>query len=212
MLYRLTQEQLEKTLMPLGEYSKPEVRRIAEQAGIEVASKPDSQEICFVTDGNYTDFITEHTEREIPPAGNFVDAAGNVLGKHKGIIHYTVGQRKDLGIALGYPAYVKKICPQTNEVVLGTAEDTWCRGVLCRDMAFMSIGEPSVGEKIGCHVKVRYRHPGESAQVENMGDGTFKVWFEKPVRSAAPGQSAVFYDENGCLVGGGIITELLFDE
>ncbi|MBQ9427996.1 MAG: tRNA 2-thiouridine(34) synthase MnmA, partial [Clostridia bacterium] len=109
MLYRLSQEQLKNTLMPLGGLSKPEVREIAKAAGIPVASKPDSQDICFILDGNYADFIRSHTDAPLPGEGNFVDEDGNVLGRHKGIIHYTVGQRKGLGIALGRPAYVKKI-------------------------------------------------------------------------------------------------------
>ena len=212
MLYRLTQEQLEKTLMPLGEYSKQEVRDLAEKAGLQVASKPDSQEICFVTDGDYADFIRNRTDGNLPGEGHFVDESGKILGTHKGIIHYTVGQRKRLGIALGHPVYVKKICPDHNEIVLGTADAIRCRGVLCRDMSFMSIPEPGEREKIRCQVKVRYRHPGQYAQVEKTGEDRYTVLFEEPVRSASPGQSAVFYDDNGCLIGGGIISDVLFDE
>ena len=211
MLYRLTQEQLEKTLMPLGEYTKEEVRKIAEDAGLAVASKPDSLEICFVTDGDYADFIENHTDAEIPPAGNFVDENGKVLGHHKGIIHYTVGQRKGLGIALGHPAYIKKICPETNEIVLGAAGDVCCRALVCRDLNFMSIPGLDAGEKLRCHVKVRYRHPGQYAVLEMTDEDTVKVSFESPVRSAAPGQSAVFYDDEGRIIGGGIITEVIFE-
>ncbi|MCR4616272.1 MAG: tRNA 2-thiouridine(34) synthase MnmA [Clostridiales bacterium] len=212
MLYRLTQEQLKNTLMPLGEYSKQEVRSIAEKAGIQVASKPDSQEICFVTDGDYTDFIRDHTDAELPGEGNFVDEQGNVLGKHKGIIHYTVGQRKKLGIALGRPAYIKKICANSNEIVLSTADDIYCRTVICKDLNFMGISEPEEGEGFRCQVKARYRHPGQYARVEKIGEDLCRILFEEPVRSAAPGQSAVFYDENDCLIGGGVISEVLFDE
>ena len=145
MLYRLTQEQLARTLMPLGEYSKAEVREIAAKAGIEVASKPDSQEICFVTDGDYADFIINHENGAVPGEGNYVDESGNILGRHKGIIHYTVGQRKGLGVAFGHPMYIKEIRADKNEIVLSDLEQT-CREILCRGMNFMSIPEPEEGE------------------------------------------------------------------
>lgn len=209
MLYRLTQEQLAKTLMPLGEYSKREVRAIAESAGIKVASKPDSQEICFVTDGDYADFIAGRAEAELPAEGNFVDEAGAVLGRHKGIIHYTVGQRKGLGIALGRPAYVKKICADTNDIVLGYADETVCAAITCGDLNFTAIPDLREGEKLRCLVKVRYRHPGQYALLEKSGD-MLAVTFDEPVKSAAPGQSAVFYDDEGRLLGGGVISDVTF--
>ncbi len=212
MLYRLSQEQLRRTLMPLGGYSKQEVRAIAAEAGLEIASKADSQEICFVTDGDYADFIRKNAGCEIPGEGNFVDESGRILGVHKGLMHYTVGQRKRLGIALGHPAYIREIRPDTNEIVLGRADETYCRGIRCLDMNFMSIPEPGPGEKIRCQVKVRYRHPGQPAAVEKAGDGLFDVTFEEPVRSAAPGQSAVFYDGDGCVIGGGVIAGVRFSE
>ena len=209
MLYRLTQEQLKKTLMPLGALSKQEVRDIAKKAGIPVASKPDSQEICFVPDGDYAGFIRNNTDAVIPGEGCFVDEKGTILGKHKGIIHYTVGQRKGLGIALGYPAYIKKINADTNEIVLGTTEETGCKSILCRDLNFMSIEELKKNETIRCLVKIRYRHSGQSAVLERDGDDRIRVVFDEPVRSAAPGQSAVFYDDRGYIIGGGIITEAI---
>ena len=205
MLYRLTQEQLAKTMMPLGEYAKSDVRKIAEEAGIPVAAKKDSQEICFVPDGNYADYINENCEGEIPPEGNFVDEDGNILGKHKGIIHYTVGQRKGLGIALGYPAFVKKICADTNEVVLAKNEALFSREIMCRDLNFMSIPDLKTGEKVRAFVKIRYHHAGTAAEIEMLDEDKVKITFDEPVRAAAPGQSAVFYDENDCVVGGGII-------
>lgn len=212
MLYRLTQEQLARTLMPLGGYSKQEVRAIAEKAGIKIAAKPDSQEICFVTDGDYADYIIKNAGCEIPGEGNFVDEEGNVLGAHKGIIHYTVGQRKGLGVALGRPAYIKKICPETNEIVLGRADDTYCAAIECRDLNFMSVPAPRAGEKLDCFVKVRYRHPGQKAAVQAVGEDRLRITFAEPVRSAAPGQSAVFYDADGCVIGGGVISEVYFGE
>jgi len=212
MLYRLTQEQLARTLMPLGGYSKQEVRAIAAEAGIKVASKPDSQEICFVTDGNYADFIAARPGITLPGEGNFVDESGRILGRHKGIIHYTVGQRKGLGIALGRPAYVRKICPETNEIILAASDNTYCRGVICREANFLSVPGIGRGESLRCRVKVRYHHPGQYATIENAGKDKVAVTFEEPVRSAAPGQSAVFYGEDGCLIGGGVIAEALFEQ
>ncbi len=210
MLYRLTQDQLARTLMPLGEYSKPEVRNIAAGAGIRIASKPDSQEICFVADGDYADFIREQEKGAVPGEGNYVDESGNILGRHKGIIHYTVGQRKGLGVAFGRPMYIKEIRADKNEIVLSGYEQTCCRAVLCKDMNFMGIPEPGEGERVRCRVKVRYRHSGQYALLEKTGEDLFKVSFEEPVRFAAPGQSAIFYDENGCVLGGGIISEVIY--
>lgn len=205
MLYKLSQEQLARTLMPLGRYTKDEVRRIAEEAGLPCAHKEESQEICFVTEGRYSDFICEHTDRPIPAEGDFVDAEGNVLGKHKGIYQYTVGQRKGLGIALGYPAFVTRINTENNTVVLGTEESLMCDSFFCRDVNYLSIPEPSPGEKIRCLAKARYHQTERPATIEQLGGGRVKVTLGEAVKGVSPGQSAVFYDENGCVVGGGLI-------
>ena len=205
MLYKLTQEQLARTLMPLGKYTKDEVRKIAEEAGLPCAHKEESQEICFVTEGRYTDFIGEHTDKELPGEGDFVDEEGNVLGKHKGIYQYTVGQRKGLGIALGYPAFVTRIDTANNTVVLGTEEDLMCDSFLCRDVNFQSVPEPATGDVIKCFAKARYHQTERPATVEILSDGRVKVTLEEAVKGVSPGQSAVFYDENGCVVGGGLI-------
>ena len=210
MLYRLSQEELSRTVMPLADYSKDEVRSVAEKIGLKVAAKPDSQEICFVPEGHYADFIIK-TTGITPEEGDFVDETGKVLGRHKGIINYTVGQRKGLGIALGKPAYVKKICAETNEIVLGASDETGCRAIVCSSLNFLSIKEPSVGDNFEAFVKVRYRHPGIKATVEKTDDDRVRIVFSEPVRAAAPGQSAVFYDEDDCVVGGGIITEVEFE-
>ncbi len=209
MLYRLTQEQLAATLMPLGDLSKNEVRQIAEDAGLPVASKPDSQEVCFVTDGSYADYIAKTAGNDFRGEGMFVDLSGNVLGKHKGIIHYTVGQRKGLGIALGYPVYVNEIRADRNEVILGDEQSLYHRSLLCRDVCFMSIPEMRKEETIRCTVKVRYRHSGQPAEIAMTESGKVKVTFDDPVRAATPGQSAVFYDAAGCVIAGGIIDEVL---
>jgi tRNA-specific 2-thiouridylase len=173
-----------------------------------VASKPDSQEVCFVTNGTYADFIEKATDAELPGEGFFIDEAGNILGKHKGIIRYTVGQRKGLGLALGAPAYVKEIRAEKNEVVLGDAQSLYCDALLCRDVNFLSIPGLAEGETLPCTVKIRYHHGGQSASVSMRTDGRAAVSFDAPVRAPAPGQSAVFYDKEERVIGGGIIDEV----
>ena len=207
MLCRLTQEQLAVTLMPLGDLTKREVRRIAAEAGLPVADKRDSQEICFVPDGSYAEYIEDNAEIPIPGAGCFVDEAGNRLGTHKGIIHYTVGQRKGLGLALGYPAYVKRIRPDTNEIVIGDERSLYGRHVLCGDVCFMSIPGLEEGETLSCTVKVRYHHVPQRALIEAVGEDNVRVSFTDPVRAATPGQCAVFYDDSDCVIGGGTILD-----
>jgi len=209
MLYKLTQEQLARTLMPVGKYSKDEVRKIAVDAGLPVAKKPDSQEICFVTQGDYTDFITKNSESGIPGEGWFVDSEGNRLGKHKGIIHYTIGQRKGLGLSMGTPVYVNKILPENNEVVVGGIEELYVTGIICSEVNYLSISGLETGEQLRCKVKIRYHHPGRDAVVEAVNDHEVKIYFDQPVKSVAPGQSAVFYDDNDCVIGGGIIQKIL---
>lgn len=252
MLYKLSQEQLAATLMPLGDYTKEEVRRIALEAGLPVAQKPDSQEICFVTDGHYADFIEQYAEKrnreivfdnvnsrlnedsgrsagskeigdnagskeigdsagsgagglKVPGPGCFVDEEGNYLGTHKGITHYTIGQRKGLGIALGHPIYVKEIRAASNEVVLSDEPALFSREVLCRNVNFLSIPGMDPGQQIPAKAKIRYHHQAADALLEMQADGCVRILFDDPVRAAAPGQSAVFYDADDCVIGGGII-------
>ena len=211
MLYRLTQEQLARTIMPLGEYSKAEVRAIAEQLGLPVASKPDSQEICFVTDGKYSDYVIQNAPGPIPGPGRFVDEEGNVIGEHKGIIHYTVGQRKGLGVALGKRTYVKRICPETNEIVLCDGGDIECREIRCESVNYMGLSGLEPGEARNCRVRVRYSHTGQEAAIAAEPYGTVRVTFAAAARFVAPGQSAVFYDERGCVLGGGFISDMVYN-
>ena len=206
MLYRLTQEQLRRTLMPLGKLSKSEVRGIAEYAGISVAEKPDSQEICFIPDGNCADFIEEHAEQPLPPDGDFTDENGAVLGRHHGIYRYTVGQRRGLGIALGRPVYVTGIDAQANKVMLGDAEALLTNAVLCGDLCFTGIPEMQAGERLEAEAKIRYHHPAQTAVCEMLPDGRMRICFRNPVRAAAPGQSAVVYDSEGRVLCGGVIS------
>ncbi len=205
MVYKLTQEQLSRTLMPLGNLTKDEVRNIAKAAKLPVAEKPDSQEICFVTEGHYADYIEENYEGDVPGEGNFVSEDGTILGRHKGITHYTVGQRKGLGIAMGHPVFVKCIDPEKNEVVLSEEAGIMKDEIMTRDNNFMSIDGISPGEEVEATVKIRYHHPGEKAVLTCADNGIIKINFEKPVRAATPGQSAVFYDEERRVIGGGRI-------
>jgi tRNA-specific 2-thiouridylase len=206
MLYNLTQDQLAHTLMPLGKYSKPDVRSIAGQIGLDVAQKKDSQEICFITEGSYADYIEKNPQFSVPGEGNFVSEDGKILGRHKGIIHYTVGQRKGLIVA-GYPIYVKQIKSETNEVVLGKEGSLYTSEIACDHLNFMSIPEPAAGESFRAMVKIRFHHKGELATVNKESEDRVRIIFDSPVRAAAPGQSAVFSDEANCIIGGGIITE-----
>lgn len=197
-LYNLTQPQLSKTLMPVGEYEKEEIRVMAERIGLPVAKKPDSQEICFIPDHDYASYIIKETGKTFP-AGNFVDQNGNVLGQHKGIIHYTVGQRKGLGISLGTPAFVTDIRPETNEVVIGSDKDTYHDSLLGNQVNFMSVEKPE-GE-LRVTAKIRYSHQGAPCRIKMVGDDIISCQFEEPVRAITPGQAVVFYD--GDLVAGG---------
>lgn len=201
-LYNLTQEQLKRTLMPVGEYTKEEVRVIAEKIGLLVADKPDSQDICFVQDGNYAAFIEEHTGKKASE-GNFVISDGTVIGRHKGIIHYTVGQRKGLGLALGYPAFVLEIRPETNEVVIGTYEESLTTVVRAKQLNFMSVED--LKEPLRVFAKIRYNHKGAWCTVERTKEDEVTCCFEEPQRAVTPGQAIVFYDGEYVLGGGTIL-------
>lgn len=201
-LYNLTQEQLKHTLMPVGEYTKDEVREIAERINLRVANKPDSQDICFVPDGNYAEFIETTLDKKIP-TGNFVTLDGKVLGQHKGITRYTVGQRKGLGLALGYPAFVIEIRPETNEVVIGTNEDSMSIYVRANRLNFMSI-ERLEGER-RVWAKIRYNHKGAWCTIKMTDEDEVLCTFEEQQRAITPGQAVVFYDGEHVLGGGTII-------
>ena len=201
-LYNLTQEQLKRTLMPVGQYSKDEIREIAEKIGLLVANKPDSQDICFVPDGDYAAYIEENAGVTIPE-GDFVTLDGKVLGKHKGIIHYTVGQRKGLGLSLGYPAFVLEIRPETNEVVIGTNEDSMTTTLKANRVNFMSVEDLPEPKRV--FAKIRYNHKGAWCTVEKTGEDEITCTFEEPQRAVTPGQAVVLYDGEYVLGGGTII-------
>ncbi|MBD5452797.1 MAG: tRNA 2-thiouridine(34) synthase MnmA, partial [Lachnospiraceae bacterium] len=140
-LYNLTQHQLAHTLMPIGEYTKEEIREIAQRENLPVAHKPDSQEICFIPDNDYAAFIDREAPDRVPEKGKFVTKDGKVLGEHQGITHYTIGQRKGLNLAMGHPVFVTRICPENNEVVIGEAEDVFGTTLLCEKLNWMGIEE-----------------------------------------------------------------------
>ncbi len=200
-LYNLTQEQLARTLMPVGAYTKEEIRKIAEEAGLPVAHKKDSQEICFVPDNDYAGFIKNSTGKTIPK-GNFVQADGKVLGEHQGIIHYTIGQRKGLNLSMGHPVFVTKIRPDTNEVVIGENEDLFINTLLCDRVNFMAI--EGLEEEVRLKAKIRYNHPGAECVISPAEDGKVRVTFDQPQRAITPGQAVVFY-QGEYVAGGGII-------
>ncbi|MDE5747239.1 MAG: tRNA 2-thiouridine(34) synthase MnmA [Acetatifactor sp.] len=203
-LYNLTQEQLAHTLMPVGEYTKDEIRQIALRQGLPVAHKPDSQEICFIPDHDYAAFIDREAADRVPPPGNFVTEDGQVLGRHKGITHYTVGQRRGLELAMGHRVFVTRIRPQTNEVVVGNNEDTFTRQVLCNQVNYMAVEDLAEPKRV--MAKIRYNHGGAPCVIEKQPDGKVLCSFEQPVRASTPGQAVVFY-EGEYVLGGGTILE-----
>ena len=201
VLYSLTQEQLAHTRMPLGAMHKSETRRIAEEQGFYNADKPDSQDICFVPDGDYAKFIEQYTGRKSKP-GDFVDMEGNILGRHKGIIHYTLGQRRGLGIPAAARLYVCDISPKTNQVVLGSNEDLFHTELTAEKVNLISC--ESLKEPMRLKAKIRYRHPEQDAVAWQTEDGVLHVRFDKPQRAITKGQAVVLYDGD-IVVGGGVI-------
>ena len=201
-LYNLTQEQLSRTLMPVGEYTKDEIRAIAEKIGLRVAKKPDSQEICFIPDHDYAGFIDRMEPGKIKGCGNFVTAKGEVLGTHQGITHYTVGQRKGLNLAMGRPVFVTEIRPDTNEVVIGEAEDVFRKEFFADHMNYM--GVPEIKDGMRFLTKIRYAHKGAMATLYREDADKVRFVFDEPQRAITPGQAVCFY-EDGYIAGGGII-------
>ena len=201
-LYNLTQDQLAHTLMPVGEYEKDHIRKIAQEIGLMVANKPDSQEICFVPDDDYAGFIERETNIKSMP-GNFINSKGEILGSHKGIVHYTVGQRKGLGIAMGRPVFVTKICPETNEVVLGENEDVFAQKLYANNLNFMSIEKLEGPMRV--KAKIRYSHVGATCTINLVDDDTVECLFDEKQRAITPGQAVVFYDGDYVLGGGTIL-------
>ena len=201
VLYSMTQDQLVHTMFPLGSMQKTEVRAIAEESGFVNADKPDSQDICFVPNGDYASVIELQTGKE-SAEGNFVDKQGNNLGRHKGVIHYTIGQRKGLGVSSTEPLYVCGICPQDGNVILGSNDDLFSREADVSDFNWISGEVP--GSEFRCKAKIRYRQPEQWVTVIPTGADTVHIVFDEPQRAITPGQAAVFYDGDTVLGGGTI--------
>jgi tRNA-specific 2-thiouridylase len=201
----MTQYQLEHTLMPCGIYKKDRIREIAKEIGLNVHNKKDSEEICFIPDDDHGAYIKRERPQSVKE-GNFVDSKGNILGKHKGLVYYTIGQRKGLGIAFGKPVFVKDINALTNEVVLGNEEDVFKRELIADNLNFIPFDK--LEQPIKVQAKIRYAAKPSEAMVYPEGQGKVRVVFEKPVRAITKGQSVVFYNGD-LLVGGGIIENIL---
>lgn len=201
-LYNLTQEQLAHTLMPAGGYTKEEIRKIAEEIGLLVAHKPDSQDICFVPDNDYGRFIQETAPDRMRGEGNFVLADGTVIGRHKGVVHYTIGQRKGLNLSMGHPVFVREIRPETNEVVIGENEDVFVTELFCDRLNAMASEE--IEDKKRVTAKIRYSHGGSPCTLYRIDADNVRAVFDEPVRAVTPGQAVVFY-ENNYIYGGATI-------
>lgn len=226
-LYNLTQYQLEHTLMPVGDYTKDEIRKIAYDIKLPVADKPDSQEICFVADNDYAGFIEEYLkdeenrqiieekrgkyQRDIGKSGygftpgNFVNIKGDILGRHIGLANYTIGQRKGLNLAMGKPVFVMELRPETNEVVIGDAGDVFTDRFYVNNLNFMAIED--LKDEMVVNAKIRYSHKGSRCTIKRTAADEILCKFDEPQRAITPGQAAVFYKDD-YVVGGGTITTL----
>lgn len=203
VLFSLTQEQLSRTIFPLGKYTKEQIRDMAQKYGFVNAEKKDSQDICFVPDGDYAEFIKEYTGKEYPP-GDFVDKEGTVLGQHKGIIGYTIGQRRGLGLSLKESMYVVEKDMGKNEVILGFNDDLFGDRLAARDFNWIACEDPKPGEQVKCTAKTRYSQKEQPATARVTEDGCVEVVFNEPVRAITSGQSVVLYDGD-IVIGGGTI-------
>ncbi len=205
VLYCLSQEQLANAVFPLGEFAKAEIREIAQSQGFVNANKKDSQDICFVPDGDYAAFI-ERTANFVSSTGDYVNQNGEKLGEHKGVIHYTIGQRKGLGIALGKPAFVISKDAETNKVVLGENSDLFHKKIVVDNVNFIPFDR--LDGKMQVSAKLRYSQVEQPAVISPINDSKVLIEFSEPQRAASFGQAAVFYDGD-MVVGGGKIVEVI---
>ncbi|HEY0980584.1 tRNA 2-thiouridine(34) synthase MnmA [Schlesneria sp.] len=200
VLAGINREILDRIMFPVGDFNKPEIRELAGEAGLRVATKPDSQEICFIPDNDYVGFLERYRGRP-DMAGDFVDPSGNVLGKHSGYDQFTIGQRRGLGITFGEPRFVIRIEPDTRRVVLGKYEDLACYELEADGLSWLKDHLP---EKFDCLAQIRYQHTAAPAVVERISDGRVRVQFEAPQYGVAPGQALVLYEGDRVLGGGWI--------
>ncbi|HEY5560520.1 MAG TPA: tRNA 2-thiouridine(34) synthase MnmA [Clostridiaceae bacterium] len=204
-LYNLSQYQLEHTLFPCGDYTKPQIREIAKEVGLQVHNKKDSEEICFIPDNDHGGYIKRFYPKDVT-TGLFKDKDGKVLGEHKGIVYYTIGQRKGLGISLGKPRFVVNIDSQKNEILLGDEEEVFKNKLIVDELNFIAFSK--LDEKINVQAKIRYSAPLKAATIEPLEDNCAIVTFNEKVRALTKGQSIVFYQDD-IVLGGGIIKEIL---
>jgi tRNA-specific 2-thiouridylase len=200
VLFGIAPEILRHVLFPVGGHTKPEIRALAERAGLRVATKPDSQEICFVPDQDYAGFIERYRGRQ-ETEGELVDTAGRVVGRHEGFEKFTIGQRRGLGVAFGEPRYVVALEAETRRVVIGTRADLDCHALTADRMNWLVTGLPGT---FSCRAQIRYTHDAAAATVTRGEDNTFQVTFERPQFGVAPGQAVVLYEEDRVLGGGWI--------
>ena len=204
VLFSVPREKLNRIIFPIGQLkNKQAVREIAKELGLEVHDKPDSQDVCFVPDGDYAKLLEAHNSRALRP-GNIIDQSGKIVGKHDGYGRFTIGQRRGTSVAVGRPVYVTDINPRTADVTIGTKTDLLAGG-LTADCANWQV---DVLASFDAKVKIRYNHQGAAAKVLVTGKDTFEVRFDKPLEAVTPGQAAVVYSEE-CLLGGGWIKEKL---
>ena len=204
VLYTLTQEQLKHTLFPLGGMTKSRVREIALECGLVNAIKRDSQDICFVQNGGYADFVRQYTGRE-QPKGRFFDMDGKDLGENKGIIHYTVGQRKGLGLSAATPLYVCSVDAGNNAVVVGTEDNLFSKTLTARGINLIAVDKLEAAVRV--RARIRYRQPEQSAVVWQLDQDTLRIEFDNPQRAITKGQAVVLYDGD-TVIGGGTISTL----
>ena len=206
-LFGLTQDQLSRTMFPLGNLTKPEVRELARQHGLALAEKPDSQEICFVPGGDYKRFLDAYLDEQnesLPDtSGELVTTSGEVIGTHSGIHNFTVGQRKGLGVATGSPLYVIQIKGDARQVVVGAGEELYSKTLRARNVNLISVEKLTATIRV--KVKIRHRHEGAAATLEAAGDNEVLVTFDGPQRAVTPGQASVFYDGDTVVGGGWIV-------
>jgi tRNA-specific 2-thiouridylase len=208
-LFGLTQEQLSRTLFPLGEMQKPAVRQIAQDSGLYVAQKPDSQEICFIPGGDYSTFLKAYLEEQNEPmpdlSGELVTTSGEVIGHHQGIHSFTVGQRKGLGVSSPNPLYVLSIHPDSHQVTVGPDEGLMSRELTANRLNWISVPCLTEGEELRVTAKIRHRHTPAPATLIGAGDDLVRAVFDDPQRAITPGQAAVFYREDEVVGGGWIL-------
>ncbi|MGB9700582.1 MAG: tRNA 2-thiouridine(34) synthase MnmA [Thermodesulfobacteriota bacterium] len=201
-LFSLKQKQLQKILFPLGERSKEEVRQLAQRFGLRVANKKESQEVCFIPHKDYRRFLEEKLGQHIFSPGEIVDRQGKVLGTHQGLYSYTIGQRRGLRVAAPHPYYVLSLDREKNRVVVGAEEELKARGLMVKEVNWISFSEPA--SELEVLVQIRYRHPGAQAILQPLADGRVRVNFRIPQKAVTPGQAAVFYRGEEVIGGGWI--------